>query len=147
VASGDEWPLPGSIKVDKTAKATDHFAEWEVELEVEGKNLQSSSDVVLVFDRSNSMYGSRARKAKSAAKEFVNNLLVDEHSTIRIAIVPFGSDTGTQYDRHTDFEGFSGKQTLLNAIDAIQIYSTHQSGGTNIHAGLHAADEMLKNST
>ncbi|HLS06355.1 MAG TPA: hypothetical protein VK079_00285, partial [Bacillota bacterium] len=81
VMSGDEWPEPGSLNLEKEATATDNFAEWEVELNVEGKNLKTSSDIVLVFDRSNSMYGSRATKAKAAAKEFVNNLLVDEHST------------------------------------------------------------------
>lgn len=146
-ASGDKWPAPGSLKLDKTATETDSFAEWEVALEVEGKNLKTSSDIVLVFDRSNSMYGSRATKAKAAAKEFVESLLVDQDSTVRIALVPFGSDTGTANDPHTQFQGYGGKRTLLNAIDAIQIYSSHQSGGTNIHAGLHAAETMLSNST
>src|SRR5690625_247213 len=147
VMSSEDWPAPGSLNLDKKATETGDFAEWEVELNVEGKNLKTSSDIVLVFDRSNSMYGSRAIKAKTAAKEFVNNLLVDEHSTVRIALVPFGSDTGTQFDPHTDFQDYHGKQTLLDAIDAIQIYQTHQSGGTNIQAGLHAADVMLNNST
>src|SRR5690625_4009881 len=146
IASGENWPDPGSLKLEKEAEATDKFAEWEVELQVQGKNVKTSSDIVIVFDRSNSMYGSRARKAKDAAKEFVNNLLVDEQSTVRIGLVPFGSDTGTPYDPHTDFQDYNGKQTLLDAIDAIQIYQTHKSGGTNIHAGLHAADEMLKES-
>lgn len=145
--SGDVWPDPGSLKLDKQARETNRFAEWDVELRVQGKNLKTSSDIVLVFDRSNSMYGSRTMKAKAAAKEFVNNLLIDEHSTVRIALVPFGSNTGTNYDPHTDFQDFAGKLTLLDAIDAIQIYQTHDSGGTNIQAGLRAAEVMLKDST
>src|SRR5690625_332298 len=147
IASGENWPDPGSLKLEKEAEATDKFAEWEVELQVQGKNVKTRSDIVIVFDRSNSMYGSRARTAKDAAKEFVNNLLGDEESTVRIGLVPFGSDTGTPYDPHTHFQDYNGKQTLLDAIDAIQIYQTHQSGGTNIHAGLHAADVMLNGST
>src|SRR5690625_583357 len=145
---GEKWPNPGSLKLEKTAEETNGFNEWEVELNVEGKNLKTSSDIVIVFDRSNSMIeGNREAKAKAAAKGFVNSLLVDQDSTVRIALIPFGSDTGTQYDPHTDFQAYSGKNTLLTAIDAIQIYSTHQSGGTNIHAGLHAAEEKLSNST
>src|SRR5690625_2886871 len=92
IASGENWPDPGSLKVEKEAEATDKFAEWEVELQVQGKNVKTRSDIVIVFDRSNSMYGSRARKAKDAAKAFVNNLLVDYQSTVRIRLVVFHSE-------------------------------------------------------
>jgi len=141
-SNGDEWPKPGSLKLDKSATETENFAEWEVELEVEGKNLKTSSDIVLVFDRSNSMYASRLSKAKNAAKQFVDNLLIDEDSTVRIALVPFG----TKADPHTDFQGFSGRQHLKSQIDAI-IVTGGNDGGTNIQAGLRSAQSLLSNST
>src|SRR5699024_8451288 len=120
---------------------TGSFAEWEVALNVQGKNLKTSSDIVLVFDRSNSMYASRLAKAKAAAKQFVDNLLIDDQSTVRIALVPFG----TNADAHTDFQSFSEKQRLKNAIDAIRVTGGND-GGTNIQAGLHSAQSLLSNS-
>src|SRR5690625_2841878 len=141
VMSGSDWPQPGSLKLEKEATETGNFAEWEVELTVEGKNLKTSSDIVLVFDRSNSMYESRLRKAKNAAKQFVDNLLIDEDSTVRIALVPFGSNA----DPHTDFQGFSGKQHLKNKIDAIRVTGGND-GGTNIQAGLRQAQSLLSDS-
>lgn len=138
---GDKWPEPGSLKLTKDAEATSNYAEWEVELTVEGKNLKTSSDVVLVFDRSNSMYASRLSKAKNAAKQFVDNLLIDGSST-RIALVPFG----TTHDPHTDFTNYTSKQSLKNAIDAIRVTGGND-GGTNIQAGLHQAKELLSGST
>lgn len=137
---GDQWPAPGSLKLTKDAEATSNYAEWEVELTVEGKNLKTSSDVVLVFDRSNSMYASRLSKAKNAAKQFVDNLLIDGTST-RIALVPFG----TTHDPHTDFTDYTAKQSLKNAIDAIRVTGGND-GGTNIQAGLHQAKELLSGS-
>ena len=141
VKSGSNWPQPGSLKLEKEASETGSFAEWEVALNVQGKNLKTSSDIVLVFDRSNSMYASRLAKAKAAAKQFVDNLLIDDQSTVRIALVPFG----TNADAHTDFQGFSGKQRLKNAIDAIRVTGGND-GGTNIQAGLHSAQSLLSNS-
>ncbi len=137
VMSGSNWPDPGSLKLDKQAAETADYGEWEVELTLEGKNLKTSSDIVIVFDRSGSMAGSKLQKAKTAAKQFVDNLLIPD-STTRIALVPFNRTHGTV----TDFKGYQNKSTLKNAIDGITA-----TGGTNIQAGIHQADALLNGST
>lgn len=142
-----DWPNPGSIRLDKKATSTGKYAEWEVNLTVEGKNVSSTSDIIIVFDRSNSMYGTRATKAKNAARDFVNTLLSNPNSNVRIAIVPFGTSSNTTNDKITGFQGYNGKNTLLNAINAIEIYSSHTSGGTNIQKGLMEAEKLMNQST
>lgn len=137
MASGEQWPEPGSLNLWKDATPTSNYAEWEVELTVEGKNLKTSSDVVLVLDRSGSMGGQRLDKAKTAAKQFVNRLLTDD-STTRIALVTF-SGTGNKV---SDFTGVSGKEELINSINRM-----NASGGTHIQAGLHQAKQLLNDST
>lgn len=131
------WPEPGSLKLNKEATATDEYAEWEVELTVEGKDLKRSSDIVLVFDRSNSMVPSRLKKAKLAANQFVDQLLV-ENATTRIALVPFASKS----DPYTGFIGYNSKTRIKNAINAIRVTGGND-GGTNIQAGLHQAQKLL----
>ena len=51
------WPAQGSIKLDKDAAAVVGAENlWEVTLGIQGKNFETTSDVVLVIDNSNSMY-------------------------------------------------------------------------------------------
>lgn len=129
-----------TIDLDKEAEPTGNYAEWEVTLSIEADATFKDSDIVLVFDRSNSMYASRLQKAKDAAKAFVDNLLF-EGSATRIALVPFG----TYADPYTDFQGFEGRTNLKNAIDAIRVTGGND-GGTNIQAGLNSARNLLNNS-
>lgn len=50
------WPAQGSIKLDKDAAAVAGKENlWEVTLGIQGKNFETTSDVVLVIDNSNSM--------------------------------------------------------------------------------------------
>lgn len=138
VTSDPVWPNPGALNLEKEAVSTGKYAEWEITLKVDGKNIEKSSDVVLVFDKSNSMNrGSRLPKAKAAAKEFVDNLLT-ENSATRIGVVTFSE----YHDMLADFTSFSGKDDLKNKIDGILA-----SGGTNMQAGLHQAQMMLESST
>lgn len=130
-----------TIDLDKKAEPTGKYAEWEVTLTILGEATVGDSDIVLVFDRSNSMYASRLQKAKDAAKAFVDNLLV-EGSNTRIALVPFG----TNADPYTDFKGYDGRQQLKDAIDAIRVTGGND-GGTNIQAGLHSAHNLLNGSS
>ncbi len=137
-SSGNNWPDPGSLKLDKSASETGTYAEWEVDLKIEGMNLQNSSDIVLVLDKSGSMANNnRLTKAKAAAIQFVDQLLVRDSAT-RIALVEFG-EHGTMT---RDFTNHSRKQQLKNQINGISA-----SGGTNIQAGLHQADLLLEDST
>lgn len=148
VMSGENWPAPGSIKLDKKATATSNFAEWEVELAIEGKNLKTSTDIVLVFDKSGSMNdcvqrrNNRCQKtklsfAKEAANEFVDNLLINGSST-RIALVEFSTNSSLR----SDFKSYNQRNQLKNSISSISA-----SGGTNIQSGLRYADTLLSNST
>lgn len=131
------WPNPGAIDLDKVANPTGKYGEWEINLTVQGKNIETSSDVVLVFDKSGSMndYG-RLSQAKTAAKKFVNALLTEDSNT-RIALVTFNN----KHNVDADFTGFSNKQSLLNSIDKIVAIE-----GTNIQSGLHQGQVLLNGS-
>ncbi len=134
------WPNPGAVHIEKTAEATDVACRWKINLTVEGKNIQSTSDVVLVIDDSGSMSGTKMSSAKDAAKKFVDSLLIGS-TGIRIAIVTIngGSSTGTpEIDKN-----FTNNRTQLkNAIDAITA-----SGGTNLQGGFYMARLLLNSST
>ena len=128
---------PGSVKLNgKNATPTGNHGEWEIELSVEGKDIDTtkSTDIVLVFDRSGSMQGNRLTKAKQAARQFVNELLT-EGSQTRIAVVTFSDNYQTLAG---GFQGAGGKQTLLNAINGISA-----NGGTNIQGGLREANNLV----
>ncbi|OAB31908.1 MucBP domain-containing protein [Paenibacillus macquariensis] len=136
-----EWPNPGAVNLTKVAVPTGTPGQWKVTLTVEGKNIQSNSstDVVLVIDRSGSMTANkspRLDKAKEAAKKFADNLLIKD-STTRIAVVSFAEGETTV----SDFKGTSGKEDLKKSIGNITA-----NGGTNIQAGLHRADTLLAGS-
>src|SRR5690625_1625959 len=135
--STPSWPAPGSVKLNgKTATPKGNYGEWEIELSVEAKDMDTTrvTDIVLVFDKSGSMQGSRLTKAKAAATQFVNELLSSESQT-RIAIVTFSTEYQTLAG---GFHGFSGRQSLLDAIDEITA-----TGGTNIQGGLRHANNLL----
>lgn len=138
VMSTPGWPNPGSVKLNgKTATRTGNYGEWEIELSVESMDIDTTktTDIVLVFDKSGSMNErQRLTKAKAAARQFVNELLTDDSQT-RIAIVTFSSDYQTLAG---GFQGVSGKQNLINAINGISA-----SGGTNIQGGLRTANNLL----
>ena len=136
MSSNLAWPAPGSVKLNgKEATPTDHYAEWEIELSVEAKDIDSmkATDIVLLLDRSGSMRGNRLTKAKEAAIQFVNELLT-EGSQTRVALVSFSNQAQT----NSNFRGSSERQQLINAINNISA-----SGGTNIQAGLRVANNLV----
>ncbi|MBQ4898851.1 MucBP domain-containing protein, partial [Paenibacillus sp. Marseille-P2973] len=144
--SGDPvWPNPGAIQLSKTAEPTGKSGEWKITLKAEGKNIKSSSDVVLVIDKSGSMDDRdwwwetdyKLADARTAAKKFVDNLLLNGSST-RIAVVSFNKSATNV----SDFKGPSQKDALKTSIDNISA-----SGGTNIQAGLKNARDLLANSS
>ena len=139
MTSNVDWPAPGSVNLNgKDATPTGNYGEWEIELSVVAKDVDTTktTDIVLVFDRSGSMQGNRLAKAKQAAKQFVDELLT-EGSQTRIAIVTFSDNYQTLAG---GFQGAGGKQSLLNAINGISA-----SGGTNIQGGLRTANNLLAN--
>lgn len=135
------WPAQGSIKLDKDAAAVEGAENlWEVTLGIQGKNFETTSDVVLVIDCSGSMEGAKLTNTRQAAKAFGQKLLT-EGSTTRIAIVTF-IDEATAYN-NGHFYGAGELAAFETAVDG----ATYANGGTNQQAGLHVAQQLLNTST
>lgn len=135
------WPAPGSIKLDKDAAAVEGKENlWEVTLGIQGKNFETTSDVVLVIDCSGSMEGDKLTNTREAAKAFGQKLLT-EGSTTRIAIVTFIKEATAYNNGH-----FYGA-TELSAFEAAVDKATYAKGGTNQQAGIHKAQELLNTSS
>ena len=137
MSNNPEWPNAGSVKLNgKDATPTDTYGEWEIELSVEAKDINTTkrTDIVLVLDKSGSMQGTRLAKAKAAAIQFINELLT-EGSQTRIAAVTFSNDYQTLAG---GFKDSNSKQSLINAINGISA-----SGGTNIQGGIRTANNLL----
>lgn len=135
------WPAQGSIKLDKDAAAVEGAENlWEVTLGIQGKNFETTSDVVLVIDCSGSMEGTKLTNTRKAAKAFGQKLLT-EGSTTRIAIVTFIKEATAYNNGH-----FYGA-TELSAFEAAVDKATYANGGTNQQAGIHKAQELLNTSS
>ena len=135
------WPAQGSIKLDKDAAAVEGAENlWEVTLGIQGKNFETTSDVVLVIDCSGSMEGTKLTNTRKAAKAFGQKLLADGSST-RIAIVTF-IDTAAAYNNGHFYDA-----TELSAFEAAVDAATYANGGTNQQAGIHKAQELLNTSS
>lgn len=135
------WPAPGSIKLNKDAAAVEgEMNLWEVTLGIQGKNFETTSDVVLVIDCSGSMEGDKLANTRKAAKAFGQKLLT-EGSTTRIAIVTFINEA-TAYNNGHFYDA-----TELSAFEAAVDAATYANGGTNQQAGIHKAQELLNTSS
>lgn len=135
------WPAQGSIKLDKDAAAVEGAQNlWEITLGIQGKNFETTSDVVLVIDCSGSMEGTKLTNTRKAAKAFGQKLLADGSST-RIAIVTF-IDTAAAYNNGHFYDA-----TELSAFEAAVDAATYANGGTNQQAGIHKAQELLNTSS
>ncbi|WP_425464951.1 MucBP domain-containing protein, partial [Paenibacillus dokdonensis] len=140
-ASGEiVWPNPGATNLKKIAEPVEgKKGQWKVTLTVEGKNIKTASDVVLVIDRSGSMDNSkRMDNAKTAAQKFVDNLLLKD-STTKIAVVTFDKTA----DVKSELVGVDKKADLTKVIKNITV----SNEGTNIQAGLNKARTMLEKSS
>ena len=129
------WPNEGAIHLEKTPTANSED-EWKFDLTlaVQGKNIQQTSDVVMVIDLSLSMdEQSRLTYTKAAAKDFVDKLLKDDGSgNVRIALVTFSKEA------YTTVAFTKSKTELINAINGLKTIE-----GTNIQAGIKRADEVM----
>lgn len=134
------WPAQGSIKLDKDAAAVAGKENlWEVTLGIQGKNFETTSDVVLVIDNSNSMYeNDRMVQTKAAANAFVDALLTQDSAT-RIAVVVFNDKV-----KQTGFYDYSNKEELKAYINAVSM--NEADGGTFTQLGIKTARDLLKSS-
>lgn len=134
------WPAQGAIKLDKDAAAVEGKENlWEVTLGIQGKNFETTSDVVLVIDNSNSMYeNDRMVQTKAAANAFVDALLTQDSAT-RIAVVVFNDKV-----EQTGFYDYSNKEALKAYINAVSM--NEADGGTFTQLGIKTARDLLKSS-
>ncbi|NLY21588.1 MAG: Cna B-type domain-containing protein [Tissierellia bacterium] len=127
---------PGEVKMTKTATPVEGMVNtWDIEIRVEGQNISSSSDIVLLIDISQSMEGSKLKAATKAAVEFANQLLNEENIDTRIAVVSFSDKIKIEQGLTKD------KQKVLNAIKGLSV-----NGGTFTQAGINQAVSILKDS-
>lgn len=150
---------PTDTPVTMTSENTDgpklkKTAQWEnknagiakITMEVWGEPSQQSTefgptDIVLVVDCSGSMLGTPIEKAKGAAKEFVEQFLgskgtASSKANVKIGVVIYNEKATTAADLSNSKDALNTEIGKINAT-----YDT----GTNIQAGIHAAQTMLDN--
>ncbi len=136
---------PGEVRVSKTAKAVaGKVNTWDIELTMEARDSNKTSDTVLVIDRSGSMGetgsggNTKLKNAKDAASTFVDTLLPAGNTTNRIAVVSFAGDVST----NANFTGATGAASLKTTINGLSA-----SGGTYTQTGIHRAQSLIASST
>lgn len=92
-----------------------------------------SPEVALVIDRSGSMNGSYITAAKTASKNFVDLMHINDF----LAVTSFSSSASVNFL----FTKISSEQIKANAKNAIN--SINASGGTSIGAGIQKAQQQL----
>ncbi|MEE1038796.1 MAG: bacterial Ig-like domain-containing protein [Eubacterium sp.] len=107
-----EYPNEGSVRFDKTATAVGNFSETGIaQLELSMTGIPSSSasrmDVVLMLDRSSSMYKEgvkhRISSTVEATKAFVKNIVINEDGSFnnnRIMVMDFLGGNVAQGNQH-----------------------------------------------
>ena len=151
----------GDVLVTKTVTKTNTLGEYTVTFNIKGKKVTTSTEIkkplyaVVVFDRSGSMestcieyYFNRCIKtdqkwesAVNGAKTFAKTLL-KKIPTANIALVAFSGNNynDTAYNDATVLREFSN--TNLDSTDF-----GSANGGTNLHAGLYEANELLSDTS
>lgn len=129
-------PDPGEIGIQKVMRQYgDEIDDIEITIAIDGRDLETATDIVLVLDSSGSMGWETEDKdirmdvAKVAAEDFIDNLLTPG-SDIRIAIIDFDSTVKSV----SDFYGYEDKTTLKSALNSLEA-----EGGTNIQDGIYEA--------
>ena len=121
------------VVVDKTARIINLDSRtYEVALSIDGNPGDKPIDVVVVLDTSASMDSTKMTNMENAASDFVDRILSGANSPNRVSIVSYSTTATVQ----TGFS--SSKTTTKNAITNLVA-----GGGTNTHAGMLLASEML----
>ena len=152
------------VFVSKTIAQTGKENEFEITLEVKTtetiENVSSAPDaaVVLVLDVSGSMGEGRLSSAKAAAQAFINSFAKDAGNAQRkVAIVKFSGEEGF-YIFNQYISGIDGAKTVQGWTEASSLVKTDgqqcaaienlsAGGGTNLHAGLLLAKNLLNDSS
>ena len=136
----------GEILLTKTATKKDkekgRSADVTLTVNANGFTTVDKTDVVLVLDRSTSMDGTSMKNTKKAANDLVNLLITDKtKDNTRVAIVTYGSNLLTSYTSNSLTNNATALKNTINSIP-----NSMDNQGTNVHAGLIKAEELLKNS-
>ncbi len=135
VIVGDDYIEPGDVLLDKVGTPTDKYAEWEVELTVKGKDLKTTSDIVLVLDISSSMSNHKRFENMLKAAENLVETVMNDNPNVRIGLVEFDKEPNERL-------GFSNdKETVINSIKTMKMGS-----GTNIQGGIYYGRKLLDES-
>ena len=135
------WPEPGAINIEKTGEATSTYGKWKINIKVEGKNIPKTTDVILVIDDSGSMSGTKMSSAKSAASNFVDELLTGT-TGIRVAAVTINGGSEGNGRPQLDHNFSNDINSLKTAISSITA-----GGGTNLQGGFYAARLLAESSS
>lgn len=136
----------GEILLSKTASKKDlekgRSADVTLTVNANGFSTVDKTDVVLVLDRSSSMNGTPMENTKTAAKDLIELLITDKtKAKTRAAIVTYGSDLLTSYTSNSLTNDVTTLKDTINSIP-----SSINNEGTNVHAGLLKAEELLRSS-
>ena len=136
----------GEILLSKTASKKDlekgRSADVTLTVNANGFTTVDKTDVVLVLDRSSSMDGTPMENTKTAAKDLIELLITDKtKAKTRAAIVTYGSDLLTSYTSNSLTNDVTTLKDTINSIP-----SSINNEGTNVHAGLLKAEELLRSS-
>ncbi|MDO5383041.1 MAG: VWA domain-containing protein [Eubacteriales bacterium] len=142
ITYADDNSADNKLSLSKTAVAVEgEDNTFDVTLTVNGTNAKTTTDVVFVIDKSNSMDDkvegkkTRMEKTKEAAKKAAGILL--NNDLTRVAVVSYNktaTTNGTFYTKDT-------LNALNTEIDKIKV-----DGGTNIQSGIKAAEDILATS-
>ena len=163
----------GDVLVTKTVTKTNTLGEYTVTFNIKGKKVTTLEEndkplyAVVVFDRSGSMnctkynwmgycaeVGNKWESAVNGAKTFAKTLL-KKIPTANIALVAFSGNSDYDYDYLGNEYLKTGANknddaTVLREFSNTNLDSTDfgsANGGTNLHAGLYEANELLNNSS
>ena len=130
------------VSRSKTAIALDSSNQSTVTLSLPSAEEQLASDIVFVLDKSNCKKETGESVAQMLTE--LQNQVKSSGSKIQVGVVVFGGDAKISYPLST----FPTTDDALNTLQtALTTRPDGLMSGTNMHAGLLAAQEMLKNST
>lgn len=143
VRNPEDVTLPDGVVLSKTAQAVDgKVNSWDVTLRVEMPWASTTSDTVIVIDKSWSMAkngSGKMRKAKVAAKSLAKQLLTESNTVNRVALVSF--------EYYTTVHKFDDGAFSTNYADvASTIDGLRADGGTFTQAAIRDAAGLLADS-
>lgn len=141
----DPEPAVKTLSKSKTVTNLDSSYTSNVTLSLPAKDTPLVSDIVFVLDKS-SCKKETAEQAEALLKE-LNSALQTTKAQIKIGVTAFDGDSHNLYEL-TDYDGSSEQETeILSMLAANSIPEGEKVHGTNMQAGLIAADKMLQADT